>query len=184
MRKIFAIGMLVVYLFNLAGYSFLFTYCIERADKKIEQIADNSSYSATDLIELKFKLNLPYITDWSEYERYDGQVEFNGEHYNYVKRKVSQDTLYLLCLPNKLKTKLNKDRTDYAVKANDTPGGNEKGNTLLKKNIQSSEFCPTFSLYNFSIGELNTSQQFPCVTTQTENTFIELTGQPPEPISA
>ncbi len=67
---------------------------------KLEKQLDANLYSEDDLIELKLAINLPYQTNSADYERYDGEVEYDGVIYKYVKRKVYNDTLYLKCLPN------------------------------------------------------------------------------------
>ncbi len=172
--------MLAVYLFNLAGYNFIFTYCIDKSDKRIEQLADHNSFATNDLVELKFKLNLPYLTDWSGYERFDGQVEFNGEHYNYIERKVSQEPLTHLCLPNEGKTNLSKGKIDYAAKENDTPAGNEKNNNAASKNFSLGECFVKHLEFNFSDNELSTSPEFPSFIVEMNNPYLESPGQPPE----
>lgn len=75
---------------------------------------------------------MPYISGSGEFERVDGQLEYNGVHYNYVKRKVSRDTLYILCLSNESKTKLCDAKAAYGKEANDLPA-NKKGPESVKK---------------------------------------------------
>ena len=111
------------------------------------QQLDNNLYHDEDLLEVKIPLNLPYMTSWSDYERVDGEIELNGIYYNYVKRKVSNDTLYLKCLPNTSKTKLYTGRNDYAKQANDLPSG-EKGKSIPgKKNNLFSEYNQPHTQY-------------------------------------
>ena len=85
---------------------------------------DNHHYRESELMEVKIPLSLPYMTSWNAYERFDGEVELNGIHYNYVERKIQDDTLYLRCLPNNSKTRLYQARTDYASKTGNIPGSN------------------------------------------------------------
>ncbi len=66
--------MLCAYLFNLAGYNIFFQYSIQKADERIVRQLDNNQYNDNQLIEVKVKLNLPYMSDWSGYERYDGEM--------------------------------------------------------------------------------------------------------------
>jgi hypothetical protein len=124
--------LLAVHLFNLAGYTLLFKYFIQRSDKRLIQQIDNNQYNDSELIEVKIALHTPYVTSWSDYERVDGEVNVNGVYYNYVKRKVHNDTLHLLCLPNKNKTRLNAARIDYANKVQDVPTNKDDAGKLTK----------------------------------------------------
>jgi hypothetical protein len=125
--------LLAVHLFNLAGYTLLFDYYMQQSDQQLTQQLDNNEFNDSELIEVKIALHTPYLTNWSAYERVDGEVEANGVFYSYVKRKIYNDTLYLLCLPNENKTRLHTARTAYAGKVNDVPT-NTKDAGALKKN--------------------------------------------------
>jgi hypothetical protein len=172
--------MLAVCLFNLAGYSFVFNYYINQSDQSLSAKVDANEYAEANLTEIKVKLNLPYLADWPGYERFDGEIEVNGIHYNYVKRKVSQDTLYLLCLPNELKTELYKVKNDYAAKANDLPSGKQNNAPIVKKGLI------------LEVGQISAIQYiFPPLTKEPDlqmissdqnivDTFIPSAGEPPE----
>ena len=82
----------------LFGYRFVADYMQQRSDKQLEAHLDKNNYKESELIELKVPIHLPYQTTWAEFERYDGEVELNGILYKYVKRKVVNDTLVLLCI--------------------------------------------------------------------------------------
>ena len=172
-----------MYLFNLTGYGFFFRYYINQSNQQIAQQADNSQYADSELTEIKIKLNLPYVTDWSAYERYDGEMELDGKHYNYVKRKVSQDTLYLLCLPNEVKTKLAIEKIDYAAKVNDMPAGKDHTNSSGKKNIFLNEFNQQMICFDFSVGTSVTQTERFYTHKHLPDTYIDCIGQPPEVIS-
>ncbi|ULQ55811.1 hypothetical protein KJS94_14270 [Flavihumibacter rivuli] len=122
----------MVYLFNLLGYTLLFEYIEERSDRQLVQKLDENRYSEDQLIEIKIPLSLPYGTDWPDYRREDGEVEIDGKIFSFVKKKISNDTVYLKCLPNTAKDQLTLARHDYNRKANDLPTG-EAGGSLLKK---------------------------------------------------
>lgn len=61
---------------------------------------NNANYKESDLVSIKIPLNLPYLTESTNFERVDGQIELNGIQYNYVKRRVINDSFELLCIPN------------------------------------------------------------------------------------
>jgi hypothetical protein len=139
LKQYFAILLLAVHLFNLAGYMLLFDYYMQRCNEQLTQQLDNNEYNDNELIEVKIALHTPYLTSWSAYERVDGEVEANGVFYSYVKRKIHNDTLYLLCLPNENKTRLHAARDAYAGKVKEVPT-NAKDTGALKKNPAGVEY--------------------------------------------
>jgi hypothetical protein len=141
-------------LFNLAGYTLLFDYFIQRSYKQLTRQLNNHQYNDQELIEVMIALHTPYLTSWSDYERVDGEAEVNGTYFTYVKRKIHNDTLYLLCLPNKNKTQLNAARIDYANKVQDVPT-NAANTGALKKNPAGSEYHQP--VVPFTTGMLSTA---------------------------
>lgn len=140
MKKIFAILLLVVHLFNIAGYQFVFNYFIDHSDVLASQEFDEHLYADGLLTEVKIPLNLPYMQDMAAYERVDGNVEVNGIHYNYVKRKISGDTLYILCQPNYAKTKWVNEKTELAGGVNDLPVNKQLPAPSVKKHICQADY--------------------------------------------
>ena len=78
----------------------------QKTDKKLEARLDNHSYDESQLIELKIPINVAYQTTWTSYQRCDGEITIDGIMYKYVKRKLTNDTLYLMCIPNSAKMRL------------------------------------------------------------------------------
>jgi hypothetical protein len=130
MRFATSILLLTIHLFNIGGYRFLFDELENRANYQLVQQLDNQEYSDQELIEMRVPLPMPYQTNWSSFERYDGEIEINGVHYNYVKRKVLNDTLILMCIPNQGKMKLNSAKEQFFSLVNDV---SQKGNQPAPK---------------------------------------------------
>ena len=120
LKKIAAILLLALMVFNLAGYRWLLSAIEKRATARLEQKIAASQYTEDQLVEIRIPLNMPYYAD-KDFENVYGETDFNGEHYRYVKRKVSGNTLYLLCIPNKEKTNIVKASNDFARAVNDVP---------------------------------------------------------------
>ncbi|MBK5272338.1 MAG: hypothetical protein JJE22_15125, partial [Bacteroidia bacterium] len=81
----------------------------------------------------------PYYTS-TKFETYYGETQFNGEHYRYVKRKISGDTLYLLCLPHIEKDNIIAAKKDFVNSANDIQGNDDpqkQGHPSLVKILMS-----------------------------------------------
>lgn len=132
--------MLSLLFFNWYGYRILTSIMEGQADVKLEARLDRNDYDESQLIELRVPINLPYHNDWKEFERYNGSIEINGVHYNYVKRKVEKGELVLLCLPNDEKQMVQSARDQFFKLVNDLqqPGANKKsdpGNSIAFKNL-------------------------------------------------
>lgn len=119
MRRLSAIFLILIFLFNLTGYRLLLQYWEAQADTKMEVRLDHQQYDEKDLVQVKIPINLPYHSNWSDFERYDGEIDIDGIHYKYVKRKIFNDSLVLLCIPDKIKTKLNTARDEFFSLVND-----------------------------------------------------------------
>jgi len=179
-KKIAAILLLSLMVFNLVGYRWLFSAIENKATANLEQKISSGEYNDDQLVEIRIPLNMPYYSD-KDYENVYGETDFNGDHYRYVKRKVSGNTLYLLCLPNKEKTSIVKVKNDFTKAVNDVPAnkqGSQQKSNFIK--LLTSEFKISESI----IGENNFSSlslQFISRNTAVTNLFTPLTeAQPPE----
>lgn len=166
--------------FNLAGYRWLFTAIENKATANLEQKISGGQYSNEQLVEIRIPLNMPYYSD-KDYENVYGETDFNGEHYRYVKRKVSGNTLYLLCLPNKEKTSIAKVKNEFTKAVNDVPSdkqGSQQKNTLIKLLTTEFQINETAAQENnLSLVSLSYFSR----NTEAKNLFIPLTdAQPPE----
>ena len=114
---------------------------------------DQSDYSDEELISIKTVLHLPYYNNSPEFERAYGSINIDGVEYDYVKRRVYNGTLELLCLPNKEKTKLQAVKNDFLQLSIDNTNSqpNKKSSTILKISLPdySQQFSP------FTIAALN-----------------------------
>jgi len=119
MKRAAAILLLIIFLFNWFGYRLLSDYLQHRADTQLEAQLDQQQYNEASLIEIRVPLNMPYQSISSNFERYDGEIEFNGIHYKYVKRKVENGELVLLCLPNENRMRLQSARDEFFKLVND-----------------------------------------------------------------
>ena len=180
LKKIAAILLLSLMVFNLAGYRWLFSAIEKNATANLEQKIADGKYSDEQLVEIRIPLNMPYYSD-KDYENVYGETDWNGEHYRYVKRKVSGNTLYLLCLPNKEKTSIVKVKNEFTKAVNDISGneqGSQQKSGLLK--LLTTEFRvneTVFDINNYSISSLS----FVSRNADVKDLFIPLTdAQPPE----
>lgn len=185
MKRIAAILLFSLLFFNWYGYRLISDIMVQKSEEEFLASLDNNEYDESQLIELRVPINLPYHNDWAGFERYDGEVEIDGVHYTYVKRKVEKGELVLLCLPNNKKQLLQTARDNFFKLVNDLQQDNapgkkpEGGNTIAYKGLFSEYQQEKNNWYisNFTIAQ-NTYQL-------TETLFVPFNfhsspEQPPE----
>lgn len=136
MKKAASILLLALLAFNWVGYRFVSNFLEHRADRQLTRQIDNAAYDESSLIELRVPLNAPYLAGNStSFERYDGELEIDGVHYKYVKRKIENGELVLMCLPNESKTRLQDSENHFFQLVNDLNHSTkkEKSNTASFK---------------------------------------------------
>lgn len=106
MKRLPAILFLFILVFNFVGYRMVIAYMQNGDSAALQTKLDRQEYSDAELLSIKTKLNLPYYTPSQEFQRSYGSVTIDGIVYEYVKQRVYNDTLELLCLPNAAQTKL------------------------------------------------------------------------------
>jgi len=118
LKKVSAIFLILLFLFDIFGYMAMFEYMQSEAGTLLEARLDRNQYDDSQLMEIKIAVNVPYQTSRSEFERVDGEVELNGTIYKYVKRRVVNDTIYLMCIPHTRKMHLELVKNDLFRMAN------------------------------------------------------------------
>lgn len=123
-RQITTILLLCLFVFNIIGYRLIVTILMAKADTALQLSLDNKTYNQTDLFLVKIPINLPYQNNWTSFERVDGEINFEGETYRFVQRKVENDTMYLQCIRHAEKTNIQQKANDYFGKTNDVATDN------------------------------------------------------------
>jgi hypothetical protein len=139
-KRAASILLLGILAFNWVGYRFVSQYLEHKADIVLETRIDNAEYDESSLIEIRVPLNAPYISagNSTEFERFYGELEVEGVHYKYVKRKIDNGELVLLCLPNENKARFQNSRVDFFKLVNDlnnTSQSKEKNNSSSVKSF-------------------------------------------------
>jgi hypothetical protein len=120
LKKLLSIFLLLVAIFNLGGYGLFMAHLEDKANEKMEQQIDGNAYEASQLISIKIPLtNLPYYTNSADYKRQDGHIEVQGIVYNYVKERIYNDSLEMLCIPNSEATTLLTAKDDFFKLSNE-----------------------------------------------------------------
>ena len=136
------------------GYRLLVQYLQHTSDKKLEIAINTDSYDDSQLIELKVPINLPYQTTWSDYQRYDGEIAVDGILYKYVKRKVANDTLYVMCIPNTNKMHLESAKDNFFRISNDLAQNNTSKKTNNSKGFSFKNQQNEYDQYSFTLNTI------------------------------
>ena len=97
----------------------LFYRLQQNAEKNIVARIDKENYNDVDLVTLTVPLSMPYLQDSKDFERKNGEITINGKIYHYVKQKISQGNLVLMCLPDEQKTHLQNAKDNFFRLANE-----------------------------------------------------------------
>jgi hypothetical protein len=182
LRRFTAILLLSVHLFYLGGYSLVFQYFIHQADARMVKEQYANKIDDTKLVELKIPVNMPTITDWTEYEVIAGQIQLKDAYYNYVRLKMTRDTMYFICLANTAKTQLVKANIITAKQISDVPMS-KKGDPLSKKiNVLSDYNLQSFKYHHLIFGCIIKPCYKP-VSADLNYPYISSPGKPPNFIS-
>lgn len=124
-----------ILLFNWFGYRVLNDFLQNQADLQLQSQLDLRHYDESRLISIKLPAtHLAYYNNSAVFEGVDGQIEIDGIPCKYVKRRIYNDSIELLCIPNQMALKLRLSGEDYFKLINDiqrTPQG--QGHPVLTK---------------------------------------------------
>lgn len=124
MKKLASILLLLLLLFNFVGYRFVFDALQQKANRQLVVKLDNNNYNDADLVAITVPLSMPYLTDSKDFERKDGEITIDGKIYHYVKQKISQGNLILMCLPDEQKMHLQSAKDEFFKLANELQNNN------------------------------------------------------------
>jgi hypothetical protein len=124
---------LVIFLFNVAGYHVVFWALRSQAKSDLLYRLDADAYSSEEVIVLTVPISLPYSIHDAEYERANGELEYNGEYYQLVKQKVENDTLFMVCVKDHQQKRLDRTMNEYSNLANNLPTSAKNALDLMGK---------------------------------------------------
>ena len=181
MKRLTAILLLGIFSFNLFGYRLVASLLETSANAKMELALDENDYTDNDLVSIKQPTNLPYYQNSKAFQRVDGEIEIDGVYYKYVKRRIFNDSLEMLCIPNTPKMKIMAAKADFSKLAvNDQQSDNKKKSGSAKSFHQSvSEFeslqqSGDFKLQSCSLDFFSKNTAF------IKDSFTKSVEQPPD----
>lgn len=183
-KRIAAILLLSLLLFNWVGYEFYTAILQDHADQTMVANLDQNNYSDADLISIKVPAtHLSSYVNSKEFQRVDGKVEIEGVQYNYVKRRFNEDSLELLCIPNRTATNLQTAKNEFFKLVNDLqhPGQSKKSdqhNSSFKSfNTEYYSDYQSFTFSNLSLVRQKTTDHY---LLQIPAVYLTRAGQPPD----
>ena len=180
MRKTFAILLLFVHAFNLAGYHFIYNYYKQQATVQIDGKIDRGQYQYSDLVEVNIPYSVPYASSRLIADRFNGEIEVAGVTYNYVSLQLINDTLHLRCLPNAEKTKLAATSYEFAKQWSQGANTNKKSenNGFGQKNIFA-EYNDSHAEWQVNVTVLQVSDYLSSTNARTTAGYLFSVLQPP-----
>jgi hypothetical protein len=143
----------------------------------VKQVYENK-IDDKNLVLLKIPVNMPTINDWTEYETVAGQIQLKDAYYNYVKLKMTRDTMYFVCYANTAKTSLVKANVITAKEFSDVPMS-KKSDAVAKKLSSLSEYNLTaFTFQHAVIGDV-VKPAYVTLLSNLDNPYISSPGKPP-----
>jgi len=181
LKKLSAIILMLILLFNITGYRVWFYYAEHKANLAMESRLDNDQYNENELVSITIPLDNPYQLEQVNYQRINGEINFQGKNFKYVKRKVSEGKLILLCIPDVRKMVIKKAGTDYGNAVNDLNGNNKNSSRSgLQKNFSGNDYTSeTFQLVTSGFPELRTSTLSEFANSKLASAQVPAPGKPP-----
>jgi hypothetical protein len=183
-KKIAAIGLLGLLVFNWVGYQ-LYTAVLQvSADQTLTANIQRENYSATDLVLVKVPaLHVSSYVNSKEFQPIDGKIEIQGVEYHYVKRRFNEGSLELLCIPNQTATRLKSASNEFFKLVNDLqhPGQSKKSDQHSNSfKGFSAEYFSNLNSYSISSQASSSIKVRDHYLLQIPVVYLSGAGQPPD----
>ena len=134
---------------------------INNANQSLETALDKNNYNDEDLISIKKPTNLPYYNNTKDFTRAYGEVEMNGVFYKYVKCRIYNDSLEMLCTPNTSKQQLLNSKDNFTTVVFDLQKDTNKKSNNSNKSFSFKKLLSEFEKNNdFSLNFLLHAKTF------------------------
>ena len=184
LKTVAAILLIGILLFNWFGYRLLTFYMEEKASSDLtDQLIDNK-YDETQLVSLKVPVTyLSYYQNSKEFESIDGKIEIGGIQYKYVKRRIYNDSLEVLCVPDQMAIRLKAVRNEFFRFANDLqhPGqGKRQGANAYNSRPFSPDYYPISNPFLIRPFPISLTRRFCEASFPIYSSYIRVSEHPPE----
>jgi hypothetical protein len=145
MKRSVASLLLLIFVLNVFGYYGVFMGVRFHAAKEIRNSFDVDNYQRASEITIKVPLTMPYSSDMEDYQRVDGEFNYQGNVFRLVKQKLTGDTLYIVCIKDTQTNKIDKALEDYVKTFTDSPSG-EKNQSKSAPSISKDYFSSVIEI--------------------------------------
>jgi hypothetical protein len=180
LKRLISLVLLFIFLFNMGGHLLLLQYFIYRSDNAINQRISHNRYKTTELVQMKIPVHMPAVVNWEDYEPISGQMMVNNYCYNYVELKITRDTMFLLCLPNHEKTRLENSNEICAQHTDDDPAGKKQNSALPKLSLPVLKYDYLAARFKFAPPETTVQKPNFRYLLSLDHPLLPVGGQPPE----
>lgn len=122
MRRIIAIALIALMLLNAWGFYGVLVGIQFHQKQALHNRVDAGDLNALTTTIIKMPVAVPYAADQEDYQRVDGDFEYQGEFYRMVGQKFAQDTLYVMCVQDRDGGRIHQALTDYVKTFSDDDG--------------------------------------------------------------
>jgi hypothetical protein len=102
-----------------------------QAEMEMSEVIEKQIYDVENTITLRIPVSLPYQMFAEGFQHIRGEFEYNGEFYNLIKQKISNDTLYIVCMENVSKSEISGKKALFEKITIDWRGVSKKTYNLL-----------------------------------------------------
>ena len=132
-KKIATILLLTFLFFNWVGYWLFISWVESREKATWVARLDKDQYNTDQLIVLKVSAEgIPYSNSSATFERADGEIEVGNIHYRYVRKRLYNDSVEFLCLPDREGSRLRSVKNDLLRLTTGVPDNHGKSNSRGK----------------------------------------------------
>lgn len=171
-----------MHLFNTGGYTLIFQYFIHQSEDQIVKSIYENKVDATQLVQIKLPVKTPGIQDWPDYEHVQGQIQLKDNYYHYVGVKMTRDTMYLVCIANPTKTRLENANLIVAKNMSDVPVSKKGQESAVKKVATGFECNMPVADHEFLSFTNSALKRENPISIGLTNPYIESPGKPPNHI--
>lgn len=190
LKRLAAILLLGILCFNWCGYRLLTSYLSDRADRDLEARLDDNNYDESQLISIKVpSTHLTYYNSSDKFERVDGRIEIGGVQYKYVKRRLFNDSVEVLCIPNQTGMNIQTAKNDFYKLVNDLQHNGQGKNTGSHSGNSKSPFSEyytaidQFVMHSLQLGGMRKAFAYE-MAAALSSSHSSPAEQPPDPLPA
>jgi hypothetical protein len=118
MRKSLAISALFIILLNIAGY-YLVYEGLRVYNDNLWSFNENAGYMPEMII--RIPVHYHGASESNAWEKAEGKIEYDGQVFRIVSKKITQDALYMACMKDQEGTRIRQQVEEFAESFTDKP---------------------------------------------------------------